>query len=111
MKKLILLYIIAAFFIFFGVSFASGTVTQGYHEITIDDVGPLFSEIILKGDAVDGSFENEWFILNKTEANKLLAVALTGMSADSKIIIWVSDDPHPFAGITVRTIFGMRAVK
>ena len=111
MKKLFLIYTILVLFFFIGDCFASGTVTQGYHEITIDDVGPLFNGIILKGDAVDGSFENEWFILNPAEANKLLAVALTGISADSKIIIWVSDDPHPFAGVTVRTIFGMRAVK
>ena len=93
----------------FSVAFVPGkalALTQGWHFGTVDYAGPLFGKIIIRVDITDGA-SDQWLELNPAMQNQLLATALTALSTGEQVRIWVSDDPHNLAGITVQTCFSV----
>ena len=113
MKKwcAILIILVAVFSFAFVPSNASAQVSQGWHTVTIDYAGPLFGVLVIMVDAVDQSFTNQWLELNPTMANELLATALTAMSTGMQARVWIMNDPHTIAGITVYTAYSVLVVQ
>ena len=109
MKKLcaILIILVAVFSFVFVPSNASAAVSQGFHDVNIVFAGPLFGSIVIIVDAVDQSFTGEWLELNPAMANALLATALTLMSTGAQGKVWVMNDPHTIAGLSVQTCFSV----
>ncbi len=107
-KSLIILLVVAVAFAFTFVPAKShAAVPLGFSDVTIDYAGPLFGKIIIKVKAVNGSFTNQWLELNPAMQNSLLAVALSAVSLQQPVRIWVANDPHLIAGITVQTCYAV----
>lgn len=109
MKKwfAILIILVAVFSFAFVPSNASAAIAGGWHTVTINYAGPLFGKIIVKVDAADQSFTNQWLELNPAMANELLATALTAMSMGAEARVWVANDPHDIAGIETQTAYSV----
>ena len=103
----ILIVLVAVFSFAFVPSNASAAVPAGWNVVTITWAGPLFGTAIIMVDAADQSFTNEWLELNPAAANSLLATALTAQSMGAQARIWVADDPHSLAGLTVQTCYSI----
>jgi hypothetical protein len=43
--------------------------------------------------------------------NALLATALSGLSMQQPVRIWIKNDPHDLAGITVQTCFSVLLIE
>jgi hypothetical protein len=109
MKKLcaILIILVAVFSFAFVPSNASAAIAPGWHTVTIGYAGPLFGVMIIRVDAADGSFTNQWLELNPAMANELLATALTAMSMGAEARVWVANDAHDLVGIELQTAFSL----
>jgi hypothetical protein len=111
-KSLIIVLIVtAAIFLTFVPVKSHAAVPLGFSDANIVYAGPLFGKIIIKVDAVDGSFTNQWLELNPAMQNSLLAVALSAISLQQPVRIWVQNDPHVIAGITVQTCYSILLVE
>ena len=113
MKKwcAILIILVAVFSFAFVPSNASAAISQGWHVVTIGYAGPLFAVQIIRVDAADGSFTNQWLELNPAMANELLATALTVMSTGKQARIWVKNDPHSLVDIELQTAFSLLCIE
>ena len=106
----VLIVVIALSFTFVPAkSFAA--IAQGWHFAKVVYAGPLFGSIIIKVDASDGSFTNQWLELNAPMQNSLLATALSAMSMQQEVRVWVANDPHNIAGVTVQTCFSVLLIQ
>ena len=92
-----------------GKSFAA--IAQGWHFAKVVYAGPLFGKIIIKVDASDGSFTNQWLELNAPMQNSLLATSLSALSMQQPVRIWVANDPHNLAGVSVQTCFSVLLIE
>ena len=101
----ILIVLVAVFA--FVPSNASAQISQGWHTVTIDRAGPLFGAVIIRVDESSGAFTDAWLELNPANSNALLATALTVQSTGEQARIWVMNDPHDIAGITVQTCYSV----
>ena len=89
-------------------------VAQGWHFAKIVYAGPLFGDIIIKVDSSPNNpsqFQNEWLVLNREMKNPLLATALSGLSLQQPVRIWVMNDPRTLAGITVQTCYSVLLIE
>jgi hypothetical protein len=110
-KSLIILFVVAvAFALTFVPAKSHAAVPQGFSDANIIFAGPLFGKIIIKVDAVNGSYTNQWLELNPEMQNSLLATALSAISLQQSVRIWVANDPHSLAGITVQTCYSVLLV-
>jgi len=110
-KSLIILFVVAVALAFTFVPAKShAAVPLGWSDANIVYAGPLFGKIIIKVDAVNGSFTNQWLELDSAMQNSLLAVALSAISLQQPVRIWVANDPHPLAGLTVQTCYSVLLV-
>lgn len=110
-KSLMILFVVAVAFAFTFVPAKShALVPLGFSDANVDYAGPLFGKIIIKVTAVNGSYANQWLELNPAMQNSLLATALSAISLQQPVRIWVQNDPHSLAGITVQTCFSVLLV-
>jgi hypothetical protein len=86
-------------------------IAQGWHFAKVVYAGPLFGKIIIKVDASDGSFTDQWLELNTPMQNSLLATALSALSMQQPVRVWVANDPHILAGVTVQTCFSVLLIE
>ena len=86
---------------------SNAAIPLGWYTVRIVYAGPLFEKIVLLVDAVDGSFTNQWLELNVPMQNQLFASALTAVSMQKLVGIYVTNDPHYFAGVTVQTCYSL----
>jgi len=86
---------------------SNAAIPLGWYTVRIVYAGPLFEKIVLLVDAVDGSFTNQWLELNAPMQNPLFASALTAVSMQKLVGIYVTNDPHYFAGVTVQTCYSL----
>ena len=86
---------------------SNAAIPIGWYSVRIVYAGPLFEKILIQVDAVDGSFSNQWFELNAPMQNPLFASALTALSMQKSASIYVTNDPHYFAGVTVQTCYSL----
>jgi hypothetical protein len=107
-KSLIIVLIVtAAISLAFVPVKSHAAVPLGWSDGNIVYAGPLFGKIIINVDAVNGSFANQWLELNPAMQNSLLATALSALSMQQPVRIWVAADPHVIAGITVQTCYSV----
>jgi hypothetical protein len=110
-KNLTIFLFVAVALAFTLVPVKSFAIDQGWHFAKMVYAGPLFGKIIIKVDASDGSFTNQWLELNPAMQNSLLATALSALSLQQPVRIWVANDPHVIAGITVQTCFSVLLIE
>ena len=111
-QSLIIAMVLAiAFSLTFIPTKSFATIAKGWHSATVVFAGPLFDKIIIKVDARDGSFTNQWLELNAPMKNSLLATALSALSMQQPVMVWVANDPHVFAGISVQTCFSVLLIE
>jgi hypothetical protein len=90
---------------------SDAAIAQGWHFAKVVYAGPLFGKIIIKVDASDGSFTNQWLELNGSMQNSLLATSLSALSMQQPVRVWVANDPHDLAGISVQTCFSVLLIE
>lgn len=111
-KSFTILFVVAIALAFTLVPVKShALVPQGWSDATVVFAGPLFGKIIIKVNAVNGSFVNQWLELNPAMKNPLLAVALSAISLQQPVRIWAANDPNVIAGITVQTCYSLLLVE
>jgi len=104
---MILVILVAVFSFAFVPSNASAAITQGWHFVTINYAGPLFNIIVVRVDAVDASFTNQWLELNSDMDKELLATALTAMSQGAQVRVWVASPTRTVVGIELQTVYSI----
>jgi hypothetical protein len=110
-KSFIILLVVVAMAFTFVPAKTFADVPVGWSVANIVYAGPLFGKIVIKVDAVNGSYTNEWLELNPEMQNSLLATALSGLSLQQPVRIWVANDPHTLAGLRVQTCYSVLAVQ
>ena len=110
MKKKIgrLLFIFAIFTFAFVPLNANADISQGFHTVNIKFLGPMFGETLMMVEAVDASFTNQWLQIDSANQNMLLATALTSVSLNQPVKIWVDNDTHDFVGMSVQTCYSVQ---
>jgi hypothetical protein len=107
-KSLMILFIVTVAFAFTFVPAKShAAITQGFHDVNIVSAGPFFGKIIMIVDATNGSFKNQWLILDAEMQNSLLATALSGISLQQEVRVWVMADSVSLPGITAQTCYSI----
>jgi hypothetical protein len=107
-KSLMILFIVTVAFAFTFVPAKShAAITQGFHDVNIVSAGPFFGKIIMIVDATNGSFKNQWLILDAEMQNSLLATALSGISLQQEVRVWVMADSVPLPGIIAQTCYSI----
>jgi hypothetical protein len=92
----------------------SYALSQGWHFAKIVFAGPLFDKIIIKVDSSPNNavqFQNQWLVLNTAMQNSLLATALSGLSMQQPVRIWVMNDPFVLAGLNVQTCYSVLLIE
>jgi hypothetical protein len=107
-KSLIILFVVAVALAFTFVPTKShALVPVGWSTARIVYAGPLFGKIVIGVTASNGSYTNQWLELNPAMQNSLLATALSALSMQQEVRVWVDDDPNVIAGITVQTCYSI----
>ena len=104
---IIVLFVTFAIFFAFVPVESHAAITQGFHDVNIVSAGPFFGKIIMIVDAVDGSFKNQWLVLNTVMQNPLLATALSSISLQQEVRVWVMADSVSLPGITAQTCYSI----
>ena len=108
MKKFsILAGLLFLFTVVFCISNASAQISQDFHYVTIHEAGPFFDKTIILVSATDGSFAYKWLELSSTNDKAMLATALTAISNGSTVRVWVMNDLHTLAGLSVQTAYSV----
>lgn len=102
-----IIFVCAIIAFVFVPSNAHADISQGFHNVNITFVGPLFGHTVMVVDAVDGSFTDQWLELDPVNQNMLLATALTAVSLTKPAKIWVMADSHDLVGMTVQTCYSI----
>jgi len=107
-KSLIILFVVAVTLAFTFVPAKShAAVPLGFSDVNIVSAGPFFGKILIIVDAVNGSFSNQWLVLNPEMQNSLLATALSAVSLQQEVRVWVMNDSVPLPGITAQTCYSI----
>ena len=106
-KRCMIFVILVAVFSFSFIPSNAFAISQGWHIVTVDYAGPVFGKMVIRVDAVNNSFTDQWLELNSDMDKSLLATALTAMTMGSQARIWVMDDPHNLVGLTVQTCYSI----
>jgi hypothetical protein len=113
-KSLTIVLFVAVALAFTLTPVKSYALSQGWHFATIVFAGPLFGSIVIKVDSSPNNpvqFQDQWLVLNPEMQNSLLATALSGLSMQQPVRIWVANDPFVLAGITVQTCFSVLLIE
>jgi len=111
-KSLIIVLIVTAvIFLAFVPVKSHAAVPLGFSDVNIVSAGPFFGKILIIVDAVDGSFSNQWLVLNPELQNPLLATALSAVSLQQEVRVWVMNDSVPLPGITAQTCYSILLLK
>jgi hypothetical protein len=104
-KSFIILFVVAALAFTFVPAKSFAAISQGWHSATITYAGPFFDQIVIKVDSTRTTdpFTGQWLVLNRTTQNALLATALSAVSMQLPVDIFVYNDPRTIAGIQVQT--------
>lgn len=87
--------IIVVFFLFSLLFFSSNSYAEPkWYQCTVKYVGPALDTVLiaLVDTAASPSFPPKWFMLDSSEANKLLAIALTAAANQSTVLVYVDID-------------------
>jgi hypothetical protein len=102
----LLLILAVATFAFAPVN--ADAVDQGFYSVNIKFVGPMFGETLMMVDAADGSFTSLWLKLDSANQNMLLATALTAVSLNKPVKIWVLTGTQNFAGVSCQICYAVQ---
>ena len=103
----LILLLISIFTLILLSSNSNASIPQGWYVTNIVFVGPFFDNIIMMVDAADGSFTGQYFVFNPSMKNQLFASALTAVSIQKSVSVYVADDPHVINGTPVQTCFSL----
>jgi len=107
-KSLLILFVVAvSFALTFVPAKSHAAVPRGFSEANIVFAGPLFDRIIIKVDAVNGSYTNQWLVFDRDMGNQLLAVALSAVSLQQPVRVWVDSDAVNVGGIIMQTCYSV----
>jgi hypothetical protein len=113
-KSLTIVLFVAVALAFTLTPVKSFALQGGWHFAKIVYAGPLFDKIIIKVDSSPNNpiqFQNQWLVLNSAMQNSLLATALSGLSMQQPVRIWIANDPSVLAGITVQTCYSVLLIE
>ena len=108
---IIVLFVTAVIFLTFVPAKSHAAVPRGFSEANIVFAGPLFDRIIIKVDAVNGSYTNQWLVFDRDMGNQLLAVALSAVSLQQPVRVWVDSDAVNVGGIIMQTCYSVLLVE
>ena len=103
----LILLLLSIFTLILLSSNSNAAIPQGWYVANIVFVGPFFDKIIMMVDATDGSFTGQYFVLNPSMQNQLYASALTAVSIQKSVSVYVADDPHFISGTPVQTCLSL----
>ena len=108
-KSVIILFVVAVALAFTFVPVKSfAAIAQGWHTAEVVQAGPFFGEMLVKVELSTGG--EQWLKLNPEMSNSLLATALSALSLQQPVRIWVLADSAPLVGITVQTCLALLVV-
>ena len=91
-KSFIILFVVAALAFTFVPAKSFAAISPGWHYVTIDQGGPFFDQILIKVKSAPPNtttFQNQWLQLNPLMKNQLFATALSAISMQMTVRVWV----------------------
>ena len=105
-KSLTIVFIVAIALAFTFVPVKSfADISQGWHSATITYAGPFFDQIIIKVNSTKATdpFTNQYLVFNRTTQNALLATALSAISMQLPVDVFVMGDARFIGPIRAQT--------